>query len=122
MTTTAAEAPLEVQPESGAPISDSEKRTLQLVYILQAIGFFTGITFIAAVIINLIKESDMDSAVAKAHSKWQIRTFVWSAIWSVLGSFLIFVVVGYFMLVANVIWTLYRVIKGFIKLNEGKSI
>ncbi|EAZ97453.1 probable transmembrane protein [Marinobacter sp. ELB17] len=103
-------------------MSSSEKKTIQLVYFLQALGFVFGLTFIAAAIINYVKRADMTSYLAKSHMSFQLRTFWWSVIWTTLSMALSLVIIGYFTLIAAVCWTLYRVIKGFIRLNDNKPI
>lgn len=101
---------------------DDEKGKITLVYILQAIGFFVGLTFIAGVIVNYVQRSELHSDLAVSHSRWQIRTFWFSLLWTVVGSVLAFVFVGYFILLGNLIWTLYRVIKGWIRLNSNEPM
>ncbi len=102
--------------------TESARKTTQLVYILQAIGFFAGVTFIAAVIVNYIKKDDVKGTWLESHFRWQIRTFWFSAMWATLGLILMIVIVGYFVFVANLIWTLYRVIKGLIRLNDKREM
>lgn len=101
---------------------EKEKNNVTLVYILQAIGFIVGLTFIAAVIVNYIQRNELQSELARSHFRWQIRTFWFSVLWVVIGGLLAFVIVGYFILLANVVWTLYRVIKGWIRLNNNQAM
>lgn len=107
--------------ESG--ISASEKNTVWLVYILHVLGFFTGgITSIAAIIINYVKMGDMKSQVAISHFKWQIRTFWWSLLWSVISLVLVYFVVGFLGFVILFFWFVYRLVIGMINLNSGKGM
>ena len=46
-----------------------------LVYILQAVGFFIGITWIVALIINYVKRDDVRGTWVESHFEWQIKTF-----------------------------------------------
>ncbi|WP_018872252.1 hypothetical protein [Thioalkalivibrio sp. ALJ16] len=101
---------------------ESARKTSLLVYILQASGFFFGITFIAAVIVNYIKKDEVQGTWLESHFRWQMRTFWFSAMWTVLAAILFIVVIGYFILLANVVWTLYRVIKGLIRLNGQQEM
>lgn len=104
------------------PFPEAERKTVQLVYILQAIGFFFGVTFIAAVILNYVKRNDITSDIGKSHFNYQIRTFWWSAMWTLLSMILMVVIIGYLTMVIAIGWTLYRVVKGFVRLNDGKAI
>ncbi|WP_339803000.1 hypothetical protein [uncultured Marinobacter sp.] len=101
---------------------ESEKGKVTLVYALQAIGFVVGLTFIAGVIVNYIQRNELQGDLAKSHFRWQIRTFWFSLLWVIIGSLLAIVFVGYIVIVANLIWTLYRVIKGWIRLNNNQAM
>ena len=94
----------------------------RIVYILFAVGLFLPLTFIAGVIVNYIKIDDVRGTWLESHFRWQIRTFWWGLLWMVLGVVLSLVVVGYFILLAAAIWVLYRIIKGWLRLEEGKEM
>jgi len=102
--------------------SPSQRSNAHLVYILQAVGFLIGITFIAGVIVNYVKKNELTDPVVISHFRWQIRTFWFSALWTIIGSVLAVVVVGYFVVLANVIWTIYRVVRGWLRLNDGLAM
>lgn len=121
MTANEATETAQAAPQASA-FPESDKKTVQLVYILQCIGFIFGITFIAGVIVNYIKRGDMQSDLGKSHMSYQIRTFWWSALWTFLSMLLTFVVVGYVTLLVAYIWTIYRVVKGFMRLSDGKPV
>lgn len=98
-------------------------RTLTLVvYALQAIGFIVGITWIVAVIIDYVKLDDVRGSWLESHFRWQIRTFWWGLAWGALGLLLLIVAVGYLVWVAAGIWVIYRIVKGWLYLNDGKPI
>lgn len=100
----------------------SAKKLTTVVYALQAASFLVGITFIVAVIINYVKAEDVAGTFLQSHFRWQIRTFWFSVLWSVIGFLTVFVVVGYFVLVANLVWVIYRVVKGWLRLNDSKAM
>ena len=93
-----------------------------LVYILQALGFFTAITGIAGVIINYLKLEDTTGTWLESHFRWQIRTFWFGLLWMVVGIVGLFIFIGYFILIADAIWILYRIIKGALNLNDKKPM
>jgi len=77
---------------------EKELKTLATaVYALQAAGFFVGLT-------------------------WQIRTFWWGLRWAVVGGILVLVVVGFAVLFADAVWIIYRIVKGWLNLNENKPV
>jgi|SRR5690554_75111 len=109
---------------SAAPkaIPESEKRLTFILYILHSAGIFTGITPIIGIIINYIKRSEITDPVIKSHFSYQIRTFWWALGLSVVSWILMFVIIGIFMAIGVLIWFIYRMVKGLIRLNDGKEI
>ncbi|MCU0256933.1 MAG: hypothetical protein MUF60_09315, partial [Vicinamibacterales bacterium] len=59
------------------------------VYVLQALSFFFGLTAIVAVVVNYVKRDDVRGTVYESHFDWQIGTFWWGLVWTVLGTVLI---------------------------------
>ena len=100
----------------------SLKTMAMVVYILQALGFFNGITWIVGVIIDYVKKDEAAGTWLESHYRWQIRTFWWGLLWGVIGSILLLVLVGWFVLVATGIWIIYRIVKGALYLNDGKPL
>ena len=87
-----------------------------------ALSFVTGVTAVAAVIINYIKKDEVVGTWLESHFRWQIRTFWFGLLWSVVGLILMVLVVGYFVILANMIWIIYRIAKGWMKLSENKPV
>ena len=100
----------------------SLKTMAMVVYILQALGFFNGITWIVGVIIDYVKKDEAAGTWLESHYRWQIRTFWWGLLWGVIGSILLLILVGWFVLVAAGIWIIYRIVKGALYLNDGKPL
>ena len=100
----------------------SLKNITQVVYALQALSFLWGVTAIIGVVINYVKRDDVRGTLLENHFNWQIRTFWWGLLWGVIGFALIFVFVGFFILFAAWVWMIYRVVKGWLKLNENKPV
>ncbi|MHB8727760.1 MAG: DUF4870 family protein [Sulfuricaulis sp.] len=112
-------------------IPDSNERPVDLqslkniavvVYALQAVSFLLGVTYIVALIVNYVKLEDAQGTWLESHFRWQIRTFWFSLLWFVLGGVTFFFIIGYFILTANGIWIIYRIIKGWLRLNDGKQM
>ena len=94
-----------------------------VVYVLQALSFFWGITAIIGVIIDYVKLDDARGTWVENHLRWQIRTFWWALFWSVIGFALIWVFgLGFLVLAVVYFWTIYRVVKGWLKLTERKMV
>ena len=100
---------------------DKKARDLaQLVYILQAVGFVIGITWIVAVIVNYVKRDDVRGTLAESHFDWQIKTFWVSLGGWIVGVITVFILIGWLVLLAVAVWSIYRVVKGWLALNDGK--
>jgi uncharacterized membrane protein len=102
---------------------EKELKTLAMVvYALQAAGFFVGLTWIVAVVINYVKRDEVRGTWLESHFTWQIRTFWWGLLWAVVGGILVLVVVGFAVLFADAVWIIYRIVKGWLNLNENKRV
>lgn len=98
------------------------KKYVFLVYILQAVSFVTGITAIIGIIINYIKEEDMQGSWLESHFVWQKRTFWYGLLWIVLGSLTTGVLIGWPVLMVATFWLIYRIAKGWIYLVDNKEL
>jgi uncharacterized membrane protein len=109
-------------------MEDAEKlkelKTLTLVvYALQAAGFILGgITWIVAVVINYVKRDDVAGTWLESHFRWQIRTFWFGLLWGAIGGILTLVLVGFAILFADAVWIIYRIVKGWLNLSDGKPM
>ncbi len=115
-------------PPSYQSASESERqnslRTLtHVLYALYAVHWLTGgITGIIAIIINYVKRDDVVGTAYQAHFEWQIRTFWRALIAYLVGAVLLFVGIGFLVLGAVWLWTLYRIIKGWLFLYDNKTL
>jgi uncharacterized membrane protein len=100
----------------------SLKTLTMVVYALQAIGFINGITWIVAVIIDYVKLDEVKGTWLESHFRWQIRTFWWALLWGIVGLVLFLVLIGYLIWVAAGIWVIYRIVKGWLYLNDAKPL
>ncbi|OGP13586.1 MAG: hypothetical protein A2054_03210 [Deltaproteobacteria bacterium GWA2_55_10] len=98
------------------------KKIAGIVYALQAIGLFIGITYIIAVIIDYVKASDVRGTWIESHFRWQIRTFWFSLLWAVIGALTYILIIGYFILMADAIWVIYRIVKGAFYLKDNRAM
>lgn len=101
----------------------SLKQITMVVYVLQALGYLTGgLTAIVAVVINYVKKEDVAGTLYESHFSWQIRTFWWGLVWGIVGFVLMFVVVGFVVWFVAWVWMIYRVVKGWLKLNDNLPV
>jgi uncharacterized membrane protein len=100
----------------------SLKTLAMVVYALQAAGFFVGLTWIVAVVMNYVKKDEVAGTWLESHFRWQIRTFWFGLLWGVVGALLAIVVVGFAVLFAAAVWIIYRIVKGWLNLNDNKPM
>ncbi|MDR3390682.1 MAG: hypothetical protein P4L77_03020 [Sulfuriferula sp.] len=106
-------------------LTDSEKSAKSLtmvVYALYAAAFLLGITAIIAIMINYIKRDDVAGTFLASHFRWQIRTFWFGLLWGVIGGISTLILIGWVVLGANTLWIIYRIVKGYLNLNDNKSM
>ncbi|HVL10839.1 MAG TPA: hypothetical protein VM512_17015 [Burkholderiaceae bacterium] len=102
---------------------DSLRKLTHILYLLYAIFWLTGgVTALVAIIINYVKRDEVQGTLYASHFTWQIRSFWWSVVWGVVGSLLLVVLVGFAVLGVLFVWMLYRIVKGWLYLNDGKPM
>ena len=112
-------------PATGVAARDSEKSLRELatvVYALQAASFLTGITLVAGVIINYLKRDAVAGTLLESHFRWQIRTFWWTLVWTLVGFLTAIILVGFLVWLTAAVWLVYRIAKGWLRLNDGQPV
>jgi uncharacterized membrane protein len=108
-------------PHFHLPERGNQRLTL-LIYALQAASFLVGLTLVVAVVINYVKRREMIGTWLESHFRWQIRTFWFSLLWSAIGLVTLPLLIGYPILVADMIWLIYRIVKGGLSLYERREM
>ena len=121
--------------------NNSKSLTL-ILYILYIVAIFSGGIFaVVALVINYVKLDSVRGTIFESHFRWQIRTFWWYLIWTILAfvpyfflfftmnnanafagvavSATIFCVVVLFI---SWVWIVYRAIRGIIALNDNQPL
>lgn len=98
------------------------KTVAQIVYACEALSYFLGITAIVGIIINYLRRDEAKDTWLESHFTWQIRTFWIGLCIAVVGWFLTVILIGFLILAANLVWMIFRVIKGWLLLQENKPI
>jgi len=98
------------------------KNLTQVVYVLYALSYFAGITAIIGIIINYVKKEDVAGTWLESHFRWQIRTFWFGLLWAVIGAATVVILIGFAILFANFCWIIYRIVKGWLNLNDNKPM
>jgi uncharacterized membrane protein len=116
----ATEAAMTLPSETQRPIVSDNAFAL-IVYVLYCVGYFTVISALIGAIIAHVKVHDTDP-VLRSHYRLQIRTFWIGLLYLAIGIPLSIVLIGIPVLVWWLLWSLIRIIKGIISVNEYKPI
>lgn len=84
----------------------------------------TVLLLVAAFILDLVKRSDADGTRQESHFSWRIRSVLWAAgLYLVTAPlWLLFFVPGWIAWGVISIWFLYRVVRGWLALNDGRPM
>lgn len=111
-----------------------------LVYALHALSLLIGVTTAAsiigafvfgvpsiiAVVINYVKRGEARGTYLESHFRWQIRTFWFALLWSIIGGMLFITLVGIPLAIgvffAAGVWAIYRIARGWLALRDQKPM
>ena len=82
------------------------------------------VLLLIALVIDIAKRSDADGTWQASHFSWRIRSVIWAGILYLLTSWLwlLFVIPGWIAWGLISLWFLYRIVKGMIRMNAGRSM
>ena len=72
--------------------------------------------------LTYVRKEEVAGTWLESHFRWQIRTFWFGLLWAVLGAMLFVLIVGWFILAADAIWIIYRIVKGWLNLSENRPV
>lgn len=101
----------------------SDKKTIiQIIYILYLLSFFTGslTAFIGLIMALCLREGSND--VELAQFKYQVSIFWKYLIVAIIGVITLPIFIGAVILLGLVVWTIYKIVKGFEYLNKNEVI
>lgn len=129
--------PVEMNPDGSVRDLGGETRVLHVVYLLHALAPFTvWLLAVVAVVIGFIKSDDVRGTHLESHYAWLGGAFWWALMWIVMAWVAFWVItlvtlgVGAIVMwlvptiayVVLFVWYLYRVIRGWLRLSENKSV
>ena len=102
-----------------------------IVTVASVVGaFLTGWPSIIAVILNYVKRSEARGTWLESHFRWQIRTFWFALLWTlvigVTGALLAIVLVGFAVWAVGFfalgLWAIYRIARGWLRLRDRRPV
>lgn len=121
---------LHPNPAPPSPQEQALRRIVLLDYLLHITGLLLtmGLLSVVALIINYIKREDADGTIYRSHMDWMIRTFWWFLFWVVISFIPVLMLAALsagllaFLFLIPSLWFLYRMIKGLLRLVDGRAI
>jgi uncharacterized membrane protein len=101
----------------------SPKTWAVVVWVLYLSGAVTGgIGGIVGLIVAYLKRPDVAGTAFESHLTSAIRTFWIGLVAAIVGFVLSFVGIGFVLLIAVGIWSLFRAVRGLLRALDGKPI
>jgi uncharacterized membrane protein len=108
----------EVVPAAGAR---NHADMAKAVYILYAVGYVVGVTWLIGVIIAYVYRSDAPDWL-KSHFTFQIWTFWIGLAASIVGAITAAIIIGFLIWLALLVWSIVRLVKGWKWLADGQPV
>ena len=82
------------------------------------------ILLLVALVIDLVKRPDAAGTWQESHFAWRIRSVLWAGVLYLLTSplWLLLFVPGWIAWSLISLWFLYRIVKGMIRMNDGRPM
>ena len=103
-----------------APAND--RLALNIVYALYAASLIFQIPSMLGVILAYLKREDVEGTYLWSHTRWQIRTFWLWLFMMLIGWASVIVLFGFLIIGLAQIWLIYRILKGWLALSDGRPI
>jgi uncharacterized membrane protein len=109
---------------------ERDKTLLLILYIMMLVGsivpsmtWILGIPLLGliAVIIAYIKKDDAENSLAASHFQNIITVFWANVIFGFIGFITTVILIGWLILVVLFIWTMVRLLKGILRVNDGRA-
>jgi len=97
------------------------KTNLQVIYILYLAGFVIGITPLVGVVLAYVNRGKSASWI-ETHYTWAIRTFWIGLLYALVSALLMFVLVGFLLILATAVWFILRMIFGLQALSRDEPM
>ena len=115
----------DMQKTSGDPVGSyfaPGGDNVKLVYILYLVSVVVGITVFVGIVLAYINRGEAAGTWAESHYTYQIRTFWIGILYSVISALLMFVLIGFLLIVAVFIWFVVRCVKGLQWSSAGQPV
>jgi len=107
---------------------EDAKQFARILYLVHGLTFFfsLGLLSFIPLIVNYVKRPYTEGTLVHSHHTWMIRSFWFYVLWMVVAGALwvtIFLIpLGWALGIAAWLWKAYRLIKGFVDLNNNRPM
>ena len=125
---------MEPKKEESLGVTDdtkSLKTIAHIVYLCQSLFFLYGITAVVGMVMNYVKLKKTKGTWLESHFRWQLKTFWLALVIFIIGSLFLITgwastvmisFIGILIIAANVVWIVYRVVRGWIALSRNQPV
>ncbi len=122
---------MSIDPPAPARDLEGDKRLTHILYLLHGLAPFTAwLLAVVAIVLGIARRDEVRGTILDSHFSWLSRTFWWGLLWilicGVITAVLILTIVGavlaWLPYTILFFWYLYRVIKGWLRLNDGRPV
>lgn len=103
-----------------APARRDGRSAAHVMYALYALSIVTAVPMLVGVIVAYLGRGDARGTIYRSHLDWGVRTFWWTLLFTVIGLVLTLVLIGYVILFLVWIWFVYRTVRGWLNLFDGR--
>ena len=116
-----------VQPDDSLKTWGWVSYVLHLVVAIGAVvpgAQVSVLLLLVALVIDVVKRDDAAGTWQASHFSWRIRSVLWAGVLYLLTSWLwlLLVVPGWIAWGLISLWFLYRIVKGMIRMNDGRPM
>jgi uncharacterized membrane protein len=106
-----------------------DTQVAHFLYLMHGLAPFTAwLLAIGAIIVGIVTRDKVRGTWVETHYSWLSRTFWWGLLWIAIASVITFIlaatiiglVIVWLPFTILFFWYLYRVIRGWLLLNDGK--
>jgi len=113
---------VEVIDPANSETARSMKTYTMIVYGMFALGLFLGgLPSVIGLVMAYVKRNSFTGTIYAEHLGLLIRTFWYSLLFSILGAMTVWLYVGTLILFGVAVWYIYRLVRGFARLNDRKG-
>jgi uncharacterized membrane protein len=107
-------------------LQEHDSAALHIVYALYAASLVTAVPSVLGVILAVLKRTELRGSWLESHATWQIRTFLFMVIATIIGFAMTatVILIPFALLLAGLtwLWFAWRTVKGWLKLSDGKPM